>query len=168
VSSHEEVIMKGLGTALFLIGVVIATTAAYHVLKRDQVLYHRAEVRFARQDYVAAAPLYRDALQAGFRNAKIRTRLAYSLLRAGQVDAAAVIYEQIFREQPERLSAVIDLADVYAVAGRLDKAAELYRSALRKHPGTRSIWIRLARVLVGDGRFAEAVTAYRQVLGDES
>jgi tetratricopeptide (TPR) repeat protein len=168
VSSGEEVVMKSLGTALFLIGVVIATTAAYHVLKRDQVLYHQAEVRFALQEYGAAVPLYRDALKAGFRNAKIRARLAYSLLRAGHADAAVAIYEQIFREQPERLSAIIDLAEVYTGAGRFDQAAGLYRSALRMHPGARSLWIRLARVLVRDGRFAEAITAYRQVLGDES
>lgn len=159
--------MKSLGMALFLIGVVIATTVAYHVLKRDQVLYHEAEVHFARQEYGAAVLLYRDAQKAGFRNPKIRTQLAFSLLRAGHADAAVAIYEQIFREQPERLSAVIDLAEGYTVVGRFDKAAELYRIALRRHPGARSIWIRLARVLVGDGRFAEAITAYRQVLGDD-
>ena len=160
--------MKSLGMALFLIGMVIATTVAYHVLKRDQVLYHQAEVHFALQEYGAAVPLYSEALKAGFRNPKIHTRLAYSLLRAGHADAAVAIYEQIFREQPERLSAIIDLAEVYTVVGRFDRAAELYRSALQMHPGARSIRIRLARVLVGDGRFAEAITAYRQGLGEGS
>ncbi|MFH0802408.1 MAG: tetratricopeptide repeat protein [bacterium] len=158
--------MKRLVLILLLIGTAIATTAAYHLLKSEWVLYRQAEGYFVQQGYDRAAILYREALDAGLVKPDLYPRLAYSLLMSGRPQEAIALYKRVFREQPGRLADITAIADALSRMGRFDEALELYLSAVGRHPDVRFLRIHLARMFVQAGRFDEAVSTYKQFLGE--
>lgn len=158
--------MKRVVLILLIIGSAIATTATYHLLKREWVIYRQAESCFVQREYARAALLYREALEAGLIKPDLYPRLVYSLLMSGQPQEAIVLYKRFFREQPNRLADIIAIADALSRMGRFDEALELYLSAVGRHPAARFLRIHLARTLVQAGRFDEAVSTYKQFLGE--
>ena len=162
--------MKKITPALILIAIVIATTAIYHGLRgsRPQILRGESPSARTEKEDARIVPSPREYCDTARSDVETRARLADSLLRSGRAQGAISLYEQNLREQPDRLSAVMDLADACAGAGRFDQAIEWYRVALRMAPESHSIRIRMARVQAWAGHFDEAIAAYRQALGDES
>jgi tetratricopeptide (TPR) repeat protein len=158
--------MKRITLALLIIGFLIATTAAYHLLRSEWVSYRQAEGSFADGDYSRAALLYRKASDAGLTTPDLYVRLVYSLLMSGQPEKAASLYEERVRRQPGRLADIVLIADGFSRAGRFAEAQEIYLSAIGSHPEVPSLRIFLARTMVRAGRFEEAVTEYKQVLGE--
>ena len=160
--------MKKITPALILIAIVIATTAIYHAIRGSRPQIIPVEPPSARTEDARIVPSPREDYDTAHGDVEARSRLADSLLHSGKAQEATSLYEQNLREQPDRLSAVMDLAGACAGAGRFDQAIELYRVALLMAPESHSIRIRMARVQAWAGHFDEAISAYRQALGDES
>jgi tetratricopeptide (TPR) repeat protein len=158
--------MKRFVLIVLIIGSAIATTAAFHLLKREWVIYRQAEGCFLQEEYDQAARLYQEALSAGLIKPELYPRLVYSLIMSGQPREAIVLYKRFFREQPNRLAEITTLADAFSRKGCFNEALELYLSAVGRYPDLPFLRIHLARMLVQAGRFDEAISAYKQSLGE--
>ena len=124
----------------FLVGVVLAalafaTSAAYHVVNKDWVLYRQAE-HFVREGALAKAiPLY-SALSARefFGDGQLQFRLAGLYENQGDYASAAAIYGSLLKREPGNRAIRIRLARSLTALGRYDEAILAYKMILGEKP----------------------------------
>jgi hypothetical protein len=108
--------------------------------------------------------LYREAIRDGDDGADVRSELADSLLKLGDLGAAideAIEARRRSGDSPDRANA---LAWYLCLAGRYGEALPLARAATAKNPGDWNKQDTLAHAAYGAGSFREAVDAWDKVL----
>jgi len=159
------------GISAYLIVVAITVSAAYHWLEARRVATSRAEQLFARADWAAAVPLYKQAIggQAlSVDNRQLHERLAKCYLNSGDPQQAWAICQLLLTTQllnHELLLAVVDqLWQQQQRQSALDALALALSNAATEHAA--ALHLKYARMLAWDNRLAEAVAHYRIILGD--
>ena len=84
--------------------------------------------------------------------------------RLGQLQQAAMLYQQVLRVQPQHSGALHMLGVVAHQGGQLDAAVELLGRALAVRPSVAQAHLDLANVLKDQGRLQEAAASYRRAL----
>jgi Tfp pilus assembly protein PilF len=95
---------------------------------------------------------------------------ALELHRAGDLEAAALLYELTLRERPENVDARHLLGVARRAQGRAAEAVELIRAALAQADHLADAWYNLGNALMDLSRFAEAASAFTRAgeLGPEN
>ncbi|MBN1103401.1 MAG: tetratricopeptide repeat protein [Deltaproteobacteria bacterium] len=106
------------------------STAGYHTVHRDRVLFRKAEMLFRSKDYALAERAYLQALE--IRPGLLRARLSLAELYTWtkRYEEAVSLYRAILEDQPAFRSARVRLARVLAWKGDLDEAIKEYRIVL--------------------------------------
>ena len=97
---------------------------------------------------------------------RVRATLANALKqqRAGQLEDAERLYEQVLASRPDHFDALHMLGAIALQSGRPDRAVQLIRRALETNPTVAAAHANLALALVQLERFEEAVESYgRQI-----
>jgi len=160
--------MKPSVVAACLIVIALLTTAAYHLLKPDWILFRKAETYFSEKAFSQAIPVYARLLERGFEAPALVSHLGTAYVATGRFREAAAIFEDILRKAPDKLQELKELANIYVAFGQFKKAIPLYQTFLQQEPYNRSVRILLARALSWSGRFDEAIVEYRKAVGDET
>ncbi len=152
---------------IILLGIVaLLTTFAFRIVKRDVILFRKAEGFFQAKEFSKAIPFYQAALGTGIKFPSALSHLGDSYQAMGNFKEALQTYEKIVRANPLNLPAVKSLAVLYEQFGRWDEAIALYQVVLQAYPNHRLARIYLARALSSKGRFEEAIREYRKALGE--
>jgi len=77
------------------------------------------------------------------------TQQAMDLQRAGRLDDAEAIYQQLLRDQPNHIDALHELGVLRMRQGRVPEAVELVQRSLRLAPRNAFAWNSLANMLLG-------------------
>jgi tetratricopeptide (TPR) repeat protein len=117
-------------------------------------------------DRPGAADAYQRAIDAGFENPTVFSRLATLFHRAGRRDDAATLYRHAASLAPGTLSALLDAARAALIENRLEEAETLSRQALRLQPDNATARTNLAYILGAKGDFAAAEAELRRALAD--
>lgn len=97
---------------------------------------------------------------AGAGDGSARLLHAFELHRAGDVEAAALLYELVLRERPEDVDARHLLGVARRQQGRAAEAVELIRGALARAEHHADAWSNLGNALADLSRFTEAAAAF--------
>jgi predicted O-linked N-acetylglucosamine transferase (SPINDLY family) len=87
--------------------------------------------------------------------------------RTGQLQQAAMLYQQVLQVQPRHSGALHMLGVAAHQGGQLDAAVELIGRALAVRPSVAQAHLDLANVLKDQGRLQEAAASYRRALALE-
>jgi tetratricopeptide (TPR) repeat protein len=93
-------------------------------------------------------------------NPEVRLELADSYLSTRRLDDAAVEFERVRREHPNRPVALAGLAAVHAAHGRYEQAHVLFEQALARHPDNPWIGLHYSRFLLRSGDFTRGWPLY--------
>lgn len=152
---------QALGIAAFLLVVAGGVSVAYHLVRADAVVFHRAEKAYSKKDYAAALPYYEKARAAGFRGASSDWHHASALIESGRAAEALPLLRDILARNPRDAAA---LAAAVGVAQRLnDPAAGLafYAPLGPREKLPAADLVRLADLYQQAGDVAEAVACLR-------
>ncbi|MES2392239.1 MAG: tetratricopeptide repeat protein [Acidobacteriota bacterium] len=112
-----------------------------------------------------AAEAYRAALELEPDNADARKGLANALAAAGQNDAAAKVYSEILKSDPQDAQALIRQADIERQQGHYEEAlATLKKAAALAPENTLELQYNEALVYDALGRFEESITTLNAML----
>ncbi len=124
----------------FLLGVVLAalalaTSAAYHVVNKDWVLYRQAEHFVTEGALAKAIPLYNALSAREFKgDGQLQFRLAGLYENQGDHASAAAIYGSLLKREPGNRAIRIRLARSLTALGRYDEAILAYKMILGEKP----------------------------------
>lgn len=123
-------------------------------------------------DYDAAVQTFREALERNPKSSFVRTGLAQSLVRKGDLEAAREQYEKLREAEQISLQGLYDLGRIYVRTGDPEKGKETLRAAKRRAEAEmesmgassrgqqeeliESIDLAIADALVIQGRYEEA------------
>lgn len=123
--------MKGFLAIVVLAALVLATTAAYHTINRDWVIYRQAERLAGTGSFAEAIPVYRILSDRKFRGgSEVRFRLAGLYEKQGDHASAAAIYGDLLKIEPGNRALRIRLARNLTALGRYDEAIAAYKMIL--------------------------------------
>jgi tetratricopeptide (TPR) repeat protein len=91
-------------------------------------------------------------------------QMALDLELAGRTDEARSAYHAVLEQDPQLVSARINLARLLHTANRLAEAEALYRAALEQDPGNALAAFNLAVALEDQGETDAAIDSYRATL----
>src|SRR5690348_3820555 len=77
------------------------------------------------------------------------TQQAMDLQRAGRLDDADAIYQQLLRDQPDHIDALHELGVLRMRQGRVQEAVDLVKRSLQLAPRNAFAWNSLANMLLG-------------------
>ena len=89
---------------------------------------------------------------------------ARALLYSGNSLHALTIVEELVEENPNNVSSIILLADLYSEAGYVDKGLVLLANAAARFPTDESILFRQGSILADADRYDDAELVFRKVL----
>jgi tetratricopeptide (TPR) repeat protein len=121
IKSRQYILFAGI-----LCVTALLSTAGYHIVHQDRVLFRKAETLFHSRDYAQAASQYKLALEAGLKNPDAFSRMGDAYLASGAFKDAARAFEEVLRKRPGYQYAVRRLASVYDYSDRTDEAVALY------------------------------------------
>ncbi|MDD5557955.1 MAG: tetratricopeptide repeat protein [bacterium] len=78
---------------------------------------------------------------------------------SGDLDGARDAYEEIIKEKPDTVAALLELAAIEEGEGRSDRAAELYRRVIDRRPELGPVWFALGMALERAGSYGAAAEA---------
>jgi tetratricopeptide (TPR) repeat protein len=109
-------------------------------------------------DLPGALAAYETALARAPGDPNILAALAALAERMEMREAAAGLWAEVARLQPQRLEAVDGQARALRELGRFDEAVDLLRDALTAHPTEPRLWNSLGVTLTQDGQTGAAIT----------
>ncbi|MEO7431562.1 MAG: tetratricopeptide repeat protein [Dokdonella sp.] len=83
---------------------------------------------------------------------------------AGDVRAAADVYEDVVRRAPDYWRGFLNLGNALRLLGRMEEAASRYRQAIALEPSSPAGHLNLANVLLASGENGPAAESYRNAL----
>jgi len=104
------------------------------------------------------------AVQAPRINVAQTVQAAVDAHRAGQLQQAMMLYQQVLQADPRNLDALHMLGVAAYQTGQLDAAADLIGKAIAVKPSLARAHLNLGNVLKDQGRLDEAAASYRRVL----
>ncbi len=105
------------------------------------------------------------AILARFPDHAATLRYAAQLARQrGDTSRAAALLERFIAQNPNEVTARVELADLLASQGRWDRAAEQCVEVLRINPASAETYIDLGNNLLAQERSADAAAAYRRAV----
>jgi tetratricopeptide (TPR) repeat protein len=110
---------------------------------------------------------YERAIEAGFENAGVCSRLAALWEQGGKRGEAAELYRRSAALAPGTMLALIDGAQAALIDGDLDAAEPLLRAVLGQKPGDGAVRGQLGQILAARGDFAAAEATFEQALRDK-
>jgi tetratricopeptide (TPR) repeat protein len=131
----------------------LATVAAF-------ALTARAQVHFWKD----TETLFSHALDVTSGNWLAHTKVGNELYARGDLDGAALHYEETLKINPTYFEALNNLGSVKGRQGESEAAASLYRAALKSRPADASIHYNLGNALFDLGRWGESASHYRRAL----
>jgi Tfp pilus assembly protein PilF len=96
--------------------------------------------------------------------ADVRIALAQAREQQGDLQQAAIAYQDALKQDPSRGDAWIRLAVLRDRQGKFQESEELYRKALKTQPGNPAVYANMGYSLYLQGRWVEAERNLRQAL----
>ncbi len=115
---------------VLLFVVMIATTAAYHLLSQDWVMFRKAEKSFHSKQYSEALVLYEKTFDMGLQTTRVYFRIAQCFLAEGMFDEAVKWYLKLLEKDPENRNLKVMIARAVFWGGDMNQAVRYYREAL--------------------------------------
>ncbi len=159
--------MKRILMMTFLAVVAVFTTAVYHRVHSEWVMFRKGQAHFSRQEFAEALVLYQASAERGLHTRALWKHLGTCYLATGDPLKARAAFRKMVAQSEHRTAAEEELAGIYVRFDRFHEAEALYRIILRKNPEDRSARIRLARVLSWTGRLTAAIREYKRALGEK-
>lgn len=153
----EEVAGRGKLQEALQIEPAISETLAQQISARVEELSRSKE-----HDKVIA--LCATAMELGFGDADIRTRLAQAYEDKGDPDKAEALYSAVLSEQPGAIMAAQGMERLFVASHDDEKACAFWRELVRLHPGSFVPSFYLAAALARSGAVAEAKSAFLKAL----
>lgn len=123
--------MKGFLVLIILGALTFATTAAYHTVNHDWVLYRQAERLVDEGSLAKAVPIYSGLGMRGFTgDGRLQFKLAGLYEKQGEYASAVAIYRELLKIEPRNRAIRIRLARSLTALGRYDEAVVNYRMVL--------------------------------------
>jgi len=119
--------------------------------------YLQGRIYELRSDPGRAAALYRESINKAASFYPGRQSLAAILLRQGQAQEAAALFEETAELLPEDFSVRYGLAQAYFQAGRLEAASAIAAQALIDEPDQPQLLLLRARVVIAEGNWSQAL-----------
>jgi tetratricopeptide (TPR) repeat protein len=116
------------------------------------------------RNFVAAAQLYRQAVDQGNASAAAYSNLAALELQANRIETAAALLEQALQLAPNNAEAWLNLGTAQHALGHSDRAAESFRCAAALKPGFAKAYANLGHALQACNNPQGALDAYNQAL----
>jgi tetratricopeptide (TPR) repeat protein len=124
-----------------------------HVLCWERLAWTREKL----SQYAEAAAAYHEANR--IRPAReFMDGEGQALIKAGKVDEASRIFQEVMKQYPDDHRAVYFMANIYLKKGNKEKARELYEKAIEMRPVLVEAYENLGSILFGEARYAEAAT----------
>lgn len=115
---------------LLMAGVMVVTTAAYHLIAEDRVMFRKAEQYFHAGAYAQALAFYGKAFDRGFRSSRVYYRMADCFVAEGRFDDAANWYARLLEKHPDNRNIKIMMARTAFWSGDMETSIRYYREAL--------------------------------------
>ena len=154
-----------LGLGVFLVAVALSLcvpSREHRVQGRSYGLSNRAGILIQAEDWAAAEPFARMAVELLPAPSPLYHNLGMILAETGRPDEAIEAYENAVKNDPGNAASATNLADLLLGRGRGEEAIAILRRALEARPAHGPCWNRLVFALRGADRTAEAEAAIRE------
>lgn len=127
--------MKGFIALIILVALTFVTTAAYHIVNHDWVVYRQAERLVSEGSFAKAIPIYSGLGMKGFRgDSALQFKLAGLYEKQADYASALAIYDSLLKIEPGNRAVRIRLARCLTALGRYDEAIAAYKMILGEKP----------------------------------
>ncbi len=117
-----------------------------------------------REDFAAAIPPLKEAVEDEPGNVNARFNLAYAFQAIGDADSAILHYRSVAQQQPDLVPARQNLATLLMQSGRFEAAAQEYEALASLRPDDPALLRLLAGARGEAGDHRSAAEAFRQLL----
>ena len=145
-------------STLLIIG---GTSLVFQLTQSFYMSFITGEKYYEKGSYATALPHFLAAYQRDPRSMRAAGYLLWTYERLGMRKKANRMLEKIWKENPDDLKVVEQLADGLHTLSDYRKAEELYRLVLKKEENPR-VSRKLAEVLIAQEKYPEAITLLRQ------
>lgn len=159
--------MQALKLILALLLIAIATTAAYHFVNRQLVLYSQGQKYYRNHQYAEASEIYEQLAQQGFTASRFPIDRIRSYLAQKRSSEADKVARQLLLATTNNPKILVQVGDVYMIGGSFPQAINLYQSALKEDPTNKIIRLKLARTLSWNRNFNQSIEQYYLLLEEK-
>ena len=114
--------------------------------------------------HVEAIQRFERALEARPNDARVLFALGRTADAIGHGGAAESFFRRVLASEPDRLEALVNLANLMRKSARTDEIVALLKPALERNPERAELWLTLGTALREAGDLATAETFYREAL----
>lgn len=138
---------------------------ASNTASSDKIFLTRLAVQYKQLgELKLSIECYRNALQAGPRDAQILSNLGVALKDDNQLDEAISIHGKALSVDPQSAEAHYNLAIALSAANRQEEAERSYRRAVELKPELVEAWTNLGSLLMLQGRSIESIDCFQAAL----